>query len=144
MYTLIKKMHEIEIKQIILSTKSQLISVNTLFTSLQLQRDKATLFDSHIAASCLLHSAAAAVKWDTMKAASWGSNTTYTWKITSRFQEHRLRKKNTAEMVSLSHDWLEERLLSLRRKPSTVESALFSLWLEKITNNICIIWRKCS
>lgn len=77
-----------------------LISVNTLFISLQLQSDKATLFDSHIAASCPLHSAAAAVRWDTMMAASWGSNTTYTWKITSRFHKHHYSGKHSRDGVN--------------------------------------------
>lgn len=110
------KMHNIEKKktQIILSTKLQLILVNTLFISRQLQRDKATLFDSHIAASCLLHSAAAAVRWDTMTAASWGSNTTYTWKITSRldivFAKKIKNKKYSEDAVTF-----------------TIENALFSL-----------------
>lgn len=95
-------MRKIEISQIILALKKKmkLISVNTLFISLQLQSDKATLFDSHIAASCPLHSAAAAVRWDTMMAASWGSNTTYTWKITSRFHEHHYSGKHSGDGVN--------------------------------------------
>lgn len=107
-----------EIKLIIMSTKLIL-----LFISLQLQRDKETLFVSHIAASCLLHSAAAAVKWDTMMAASWGSNTTYTWKITSRSYEHYLCKKHSGDGVTFC---LQETLLWLGSKPYTFENSPFS------------------